>query len=89
MASPYSSPWLYFGAGALLPTIAFVLTQNRTKEAQRRKTEDDSDSEDEDLHGVETTGQSSQWDMMDGPYKVSCIPSDFSFSHFEFLSITL
>lgn len=77
MASPSSSPWLYFVAGALLPTIAFVLTRSGTKQVKRRRSDDDEESsssddddDDEDLHGIETTGPSSQWGMMDSPYKV-------------------
>jgi hypothetical protein len=75
MASPSSSPWLYFAAGVLLPTIAFVLTRSGTKQVKRRRSDDESSSsssssDDEDLHGIETTGPSSQWGMMDCPYKV-------------------
>lgn len=76
MASPSSSPWLYFAAGVLLPTIAFVLTRSGTKQVKQRRSDDEesssssSSSDDEDLHGIETTGPSSQWGMMDCPYKV-------------------
>ena len=74
MASPSSSPWLYFVAGALLPTIAFVLTRSGTKQVKRRRSDEEESSsssdDDDDLHGIETTGPSSQWGMMDCPYKV-------------------
>jgi hypothetical protein len=62
---PSTSHWLYFLAGALLPTIAYTLSKSGKKSTSNR------DADDEDLDGVETTGPSSQWGLMQGPYKVS------------------
>lgn len=62
---PSTSHWLYFLAGALLPTIAYSLSKSGKKSTSNR------DADDEDLDGVETTGPSSQWGLMQGPYKVS------------------
>lgn len=63
------SPWLYFLAGALLPTIAFYL---RAKPTNRQKNHgsDEYDSEDEDLTGVPTNGPSSSWGYRNAPYKM-------------------
>lgn len=63
-SAPTASNWLYFLAGALLPTIAYALGKNG-----RNKRQND-DSDDEDLDGVEESGPSSQWGLMHGPYKV-------------------
>jgi hypothetical protein len=62
---PSTSHWLYFLAGALLPTIAYSLSKSGKKSTSSR------DADDDDLNGVETTGPSSQWGFMQGPYKVS------------------
>lgn len=72
-----SSPWLYFLGGVLLPTIPMIIFSRK----DRRKTRHvDADSDDdEDLAGVETTGPSSSWGLMHGPYKVR--------GHFELASI--
>ena len=66
---PSTSHWLYFLAGALLPTIAYSLRKSGKKSTSNRDDADD----DEDLDGVETTGPSSQWGLMQGPYKVSLV----------------
>lgn len=67
--APSTSHWLYFVAGALLPTIAYSLRKSGKKSTNNRNDAD----KDEDLDGVETTGPSSQWGLMQGPYKVSIV----------------
>ena len=59
-------PWLYFLAGALLPTIAYywMLRPDRT-------TRNDDDSQDEeDAMGIPTDGASSTWGYQHAPYKM-------------------
>lgn len=62
-----ASPWAYFLAGALLPTIAgYFLLGNRLRDSD----DDDDDSDDEDLFGIVATGPSSSWSILHAPYKV-------------------
>lgn len=63
--APTSSHWLYFLAGALLPTIAYSLGSKSGNSGAKIV-----DDDDEDLDGVDTTGPSSKWGLMHGPYKV-------------------
>jgi peptidyl-tRNA hydrolase, PTH2 family len=76
--------WLYFIAGALLPTLAFVLLRPRSPSATVGNDDDDDDddeeeedSEDEDLANISNSGQSSKWGYKDAPYKlVLCVNNE-------------
>jgi PTH2 family peptidyl-tRNA hydrolase len=78
------SPWLYFFAGALLPSIAFVLMRQpapATKSIDNEEEDDEEDDEDsdEDLDGIQEGGPSSNWGYDDGPYKlVLCVNQGLS-----------
>lgn len=70
------SPWMYFLAGALLPTLAlFLRTPNHpTRPNNSDEDEDDDDDDDSDMEGVAEGGPSSKWGRQDAPYKmVLCI----------------
>eukprot|EP00934_Nitzschia_sp_Nitz4_P000774 Nitzschia sp. Nitz4//scaffold15_size197535//193419//193982//NITZ4_001616-RA/size197535-processed-gene-0.274-mRNA-1//1//CDS//3329537829//774//frame0 len=70
--------WLYFLAGALLPTLAIVVKQQfgpSTKDYYKDSDDEDSDDDsDDDMQGVKTDGPSSSWGRRDAPYKlVLCV----------------
>ena len=71
--SSTSTPsWLYFLSGALLPTLAFLLsrkisTNKDNKESERNY---DSDEDDEDFERLTNTQTAAQWGMQDAPYKM-------------------
>lgn len=79
-------PWIYFLTGALLPSLAYFVSQRSrsTKEANRQNkgreknaSDDDTDEDDEDLEGIVTTGPSSKWGYMNCPYKmVFCVNTE-------------
>ena len=62
------APWMFFLAGALLPSIAMFLNKWNTSSSTVRN--NDSDDDDEDMDGVVTGGQSSKWGYQDAPYKM-------------------
>ncbi len=78
-SSSISQPWIYFLSGALLPTISYFLLfrpKKRNDDDNSDDNDDDhddseDDSDDDDLFGIETSGPSSKWSIMDAPYKVS------------------
>jgi PTH2 family peptidyl-tRNA hydrolase len=84
------SPWLYFLAGALLPTLALVFLRPTTtssvetkkkndEEEEEDYDDDEEDDEDEDLVGVTTDGPSSSWGYKHSPYKmVLCVNQGLS-----------
>lgn len=73
MSASSPTPWMYFLAGALLPSLALLLRRppQRTGNTAASKDDDDSDS---DMEGLATGGPSSKWGRMDSPYKmVLCV----------------
>jgi peptidyl-tRNA hydrolase len=77
MASSASknSEWLYFLAGALLPTLAWMLILKRVSTSSRVE----NDGDDEDMEGVVEGGSSSKWGYSDAPYKmVLCVNQELS-----------
>lgn len=95
MSSPTSTaasqPWLYFLAGALLPTLAYYIMGPSSMKKKKPKNDDSeyddddsaNESVDEDLFGIQTTGPSSKWGMMNAPYKV-CV---FVLIHIDFFVV--
>jgi peptidyl-tRNA hydrolase len=82
-SSPTSnSQWLYFLAGALLPSLALLLLrrpQPPPPVTTTSKGDDDDDSEDEDMDGIVEGGPSSKWGHQDAPYKlVLCVNQELS-----------
>ena len=74
---PADSPWTYFLAGTLLPSLAYWFLLRRSNYAHDN--DDDDDSEDEDLVGVPVDGPSSSWGMRNAPYKmVFCVNQSLS-----------
>ena len=67
------NPLLYFLAGALVPSLAWVLLQSKAKESNDSGKNDDDGEEDEDTAETTTGGPSSNWGYSDAPYKVSHI----------------
>jgi PTH2 family peptidyl-tRNA hydrolase len=74
------SPWLYFFAGALLPSIAFVLMKRPAPATKSIDKEEEYDEDsDEDLDGIQEGGLSSKWGYADAPYKmVLCVNQELS-----------
>ncbi|KAI2494610.1 aminoacyl-tRNA hydrolase [Fragilaria crotonensis] len=74
-SSSISQPWIYFLSGALLPTLSYFLLFRPKKRNDDDNSDDDDhddsedDSDDDDLFGIETSGPSSKWSIMDAPYK--------------------
>ena len=68
-ASTSSTPsWMYFLAGAIVPTIFFLVSNQSSRD--RSSTSED----DEDMDGVVGGGPSSKWGYQDAPYKmVLCV----------------
>jgi peptidyl-tRNA hydrolase len=87
-SSPTSnSQWLYFLAGALLPSLALLLLRRpqpppppvTTTSKEDDDDDDDSSSDDEDMDGVVEGGPSSKWGHDDAPYKlVLCVNQELS-----------
>lgn len=82
-----NAPWIYFLAGALLPTLAFLLRKSPAEPAVLPASDNDNDSdydsddeeEDEDMEGVVEGGPSSKWGLQDAPYKmVLCVNTSLS-----------
>jgi hypothetical protein len=72
MSSP--SPFVYFLAGALVPSLAWILLRPKSKESNKsEKDEENDDEEDEDTAETTTDGMSSKWGYTDAPYKVSSV----------------
>lgn len=59
-------PWIYFFAGMLVPSLAWLLLRSRPSSIE-------DDEEDEDTMGTSTGGPSSKWGYTNAPYKVSLI----------------
>lgn len=75
MTSPANSPWMYFVAGALLPTLALVFVRRSAATPAPIISDDD----DEDMDGLTTGGPSSKWGRMDAPYKmVLCVNQELT-----------
>ena len=55
-----NSEWLYFVAGALLPSLWLWLSRGSTA-TTTTTTSDDDDAGDEDMEGVTSGGASSKW----------------------------
>jgi PTH2 family peptidyl-tRNA hydrolase len=68
-------PWLYFLAGALLPSLAMILMRRQTPtRSNDDDDEHDDETDDEDMDGVTSGGPSSKWGYKDAPYKmVLCV----------------
>lgn len=84
-----NSAWLYFLAGALLPTLALLLRKSSdygsgatlARSPIPNESDDDDDDDDSDLDGVVSggTGPSSKWGRQDAPYKmVLCVNQELS-----------
>lgn len=85
-----SSPWMYFLAGALLPTLAIVLlrkpfkvdleqSQKHVDNHDDNDDDDEFDDDDEDMEHLMTGGPSSKWGRLDAPYKmVLCVNQELS-----------
>ena len=94
MSTAISQPWLYFLAGALLPSLALVLLKrppsitrhHQEKDLHPRNQGDDDDEDDneeeeddEDMEGVQVGGPSSKWGFQDVPYKmVLCVNQELT-----------
>lgn len=61
-------PWVYFLAGTIVPSLAWLLLRPK---ASSHANDDDDDEEDEDTIGTTTGGPSSKWGYSNAPYKVS------------------
>lgn len=74
------SEWLYFLAGAILPTLAWMMTPKGGRSASSESGSSGSnDSDDEDMDGVAEGGPSSKWGYSDAPYKmVLCVNQELS-----------
>lgn len=82
---PDFSPWHYFWAGAILPTVVFFLLRSSgngsppTRDVSRTPSKDEEEEEedghdDEDLISAPTNGKCSSWGYMHAPYKmVLCV----------------
>ena len=75
--SSASSPWLPFLAGALLPTLAYVLLLRKAPSAST--SDGDESDDDSDMDDLRTGGPSSKWGPLDAPYKmVLCVNQELS-----------
>ncbi len=81
------SPWMYFLAGALLPTLAIFLLRKQSKFEIDQDAKDHSDNDevdeddedDEDMDNLTSGGPSSKWGRLDAPYKmVLCVNQELS-----------
>mmetsp|Transcript_25186 Transcript_25186/g.35289 ORF Transcript_25186/g.35289 Transcript_25186/m.35289 type:complete len:182 (+) Transcript_25186:135-680(+) len=72
MSDKSSTPsWIFFAAGALIPTITFFLFGNKLRPSV--EIDNDDDEEDEDMIGVAADGPSSSWGYQNAPYKMLLI----------------
>lgn len=76
-----ASPWLYFLAGTLLPTIGYYFLQKSAgsvSNSQRNNQDpDDSDDDDDSTAPLSTNGPSSKWGYTNIPYKMLlCVNQD-------------
>lgn len=70
------APWMYFFAGALLPTLALYFLR---KPSSSQSDAEESDDEDEDLAGIKPDGPCSTWGFKHAPYKmVLCVNQSLS-----------
>lgn len=76
-SSTTNSEWLYFLAGALLPSLAWILRHKKSSASPLKS--DSNDSDDEDMEGVVEGGPSSKWGYTDAPYKmVLCVNQELT-----------
>jgi PTH2 family peptidyl-tRNA hydrolase len=71
-----SSPWVYFLAGALLPTLAWWMQYRREEKRIRDDDDDDDDSDDnesEDGFQVPVGASCQSWGLQHAPYKMVLI----------------
>mmetsp|Transcript_9765 Transcript_9765/g.20258 ORF Transcript_9765/g.20258 Transcript_9765/m.20258 type:complete len:188 (+) Transcript_9765:106-669(+) len=71
-------PWLYFLSGSLLPTIAYLVLNRRTKDDAEDEYEYEDDEYESDEDYAETVAKHSSesakdWGMKDAPYKMLLI----------------
>jgi len=86
MSTNNPAPWLYFLAGALLPSIALLLKKSTPpssgKDYNNNRDEDDGDDDDDDdsdTAGLTSGGPSSSWGPRDAPYKmILCVNQELS-----------
>uniref|UniRef100_A0A7S2YD90 peptidyl-tRNA hydrolase n=1 Tax=Entomoneis paludosa TaxID=265537 RepID=A0A7S2YD90_9STRA len=79
----WSDPATCFTAGAIIPTIAYLVMSRRNKaleDVEEEEDDDDDDEEDEDLQGLqEPSADASKWGMFNSPYKmVLCVNTSLS-----------
>jgi peptidyl-tRNA hydrolase len=74
------APWVYFLAGALLPSIALILRKpTATSSRDDFISAEDDDDDDSDMEGLSSGGPSSTWGARDAPYKmVLCVNQELS-----------
>jgi len=84
MSTVNPAPWVYFLAGALLPSIALLLrkptaTPSRDDNIGVEDDDDDDYDDDDDMAGLSSGGPSSAWGARDAPYKmVLCVNQELS-----------
>lgn len=77
-SSETNAPWVYFLAGALLPSLALLLRKPQTQVCKKSDNVDN-DEEDSDMEGVDEGGPASKWDYRDAPYKmILCVNTELS-----------
>eukprot|EP00527_Entomoneis_sp_CCMP2396_P006653 CAMPEP_0198145414 /NCGR_PEP_ID=MMETSP1443-20131203/23313_1 /TAXON_ID=186043 /ORGANISM="Entomoneis sp., Strain CCMP2396" /LENGTH=187 /DNA_ID=CAMNT_0043809057 /DNA_START=36 /DNA_END=599 /DNA_ORIENTATION=+ len=81
----WNDPTLCFAAGALLPTLAYILLAKGKQvpipndDDDNEEDADDSEDEDEDLQGLVPNADASKWGMSNAPYKmVLCVNTSLS-----------
>jgi PTH2 family peptidyl-tRNA hydrolase len=84
-SSTADSVWIYFLAGALLPSLAWILMHKKSSasplksDSNDSNDSDDSDGDDSDMEGVVEGGPSSKWGYTDAPYKmVLCVNQELT-----------
>lgn len=82
MTNSSNSEWIYFLAGALLPSLWTLLSRSnntttttiKNNNDNENDNDDDDTDDDEDMEGILTGGPSSKWGYQDVPYKmVLCV----------------
>eukprot|EP00980_Cylindrotheca_fusiformis_P031086 scaffold25800_cov162-Cylindrotheca_fusiformis.AAC.12 len=78
-SSGSKSEWLYFLAGAILPSLAWVVLKKSSGSSNNKRAAASDDDDDEDMDGVVEGGPSSKWGYTDAPYKmVLCVNQELS-----------
>lgn len=83
MSTTNPAPWMYFFAGALLPSIALLLRKPSPSSSSGDHPDDHGDDDDadddSDMEGLTSGGPSSAWGPMDAPYKmVLCVNQELA-----------